>query len=249
MKSVKRKVIGPQRKDNKVPLPIPKTAELFEGVSDEDSRRIDAHCTERRYARDGIIFSEDDPSDALYILREGLVKLISLSERGTETILHILSPGDVFGELLVSERTRVFSAIVIQDVLVVVISRAACLDLLSTVPTFAHNLIRLLSRRVATMGKGMAESSRTWSYHRLAKELLHLAEKYGEETPTGTLIKLRLTHEDLANLIGTSRETVTTQLNKFKRMALLNGEGRHLIVSKSRLTEFIESEEMRITHS
>lgn len=241
------KVISPQQENNKLPSPIPKTAELFEGVSDEDSRKIDAHCADRRYARDAIIFSEDDPSDAIYILKEGLVKLISLSERGTETILHILSPGDIFGELLLSEKKRVFSAIAIRDVLVTVISRAAFLELLSTVPTFANNFIRLLSRRVARMGKGMAESSHTWSYHRLAKILLHLAERYGEEVPNGTLIKLRLTHEDLANLIGTSRETVTTQLNKFKRMGLVSGEGRSLIVSRPHLVEFIDSEEMRLT--
>jgi hypothetical protein len=97
--------------------------------------------------------------------------------------------------------------------------------------------------------KGVAESSHSWSYHRLARALLHLGEKYGEETPGGTLIRLRLTHEDLANLIGATRETVTTQLNKFERMGLLNRKGRQLIVIRPRLTEFISSEELRLGKS
>jgi CRP/FNR family cyclic AMP-dependent transcriptional regulator len=81
---------------------------------------------------------------------------------------------------------------------------------------------------------------------RLARVLLQLSEKYGEEVPAGTLITVRLTHEDLANLIGTSRETVTTQLNKFTRMGLVKRRARRLIVTKSRLAHFIRSEELRL---
>jgi CRP-like cAMP-binding protein len=62
------------------------------------------------------------------------------------------------------------------------------------------------------------------------------------ETPQGTRIELRLTHEDLANFIGTTRETVTTQLNKFQRMGFLHRQNRHLIVNRPRLIEFIRSE-------
>ena len=77
--------------------------------------------------------------------------------------------------------------------------------------------------------------------------LLYMGEKYGEDTPAGVLIKLRLTHEDLANLIGTTRETVTTQLNRFERMGLLKRRGRQLTVLKDRLTEFIHTEELRLS--
>ncbi len=96
------------------------------------------------------------------------------------------------------------------------------------------------------MERELAEFSHTWSYHRLARVLLQLSEKYGEEVPNGTLINVRLTHEDLANLIGTSRETVTTQLSKFTRMGLLKREARRFIVTKSNLTDFIRTEEHRL---
>ncbi len=73
-----------------------------------------------------------------------------------------------------------------------------------------------------------------------------MSEKYGQEVPGGALISVRLTHEDLANLIGTSRETVTTQLSRFTRMGLLIRESRHFIVARSKLIDFIRSEELRL---
>ena len=132
-----------------------------------------------------------------------------------------------------------------KDSVVTVISREGFIRVLSLAPKVALNFIHVLSKRLVEVEEGLAESSHTWSYHRLAKVLLHLSEQYGEEVSTGTLITLRLTHEDLANLIGTTRETVTTQLNRFSRMGLLSRRARQIIVSRRRLTEFICSEQLR----
>jgi CRP/FNR family cyclic AMP-dependent transcriptional regulator len=220
--------------------------DLFRGVSRREAQRISSLCTEKWFPQGTRIFSEGDPSESLYILKKGLVKLISLSDKGRETILHILEPEEVFGELLLSEAKRPFSAIAIEDALVTSISRESFLKLLSATPIVSLNFIRLISKRLARVETGMAEFSHTWSYHRLARVLLQLSEKYGEEVPAGTLITVRLTHEDLANLIGTSRETVTTQLNKFTRLGLVKRRARRLIVTKSRLANFIRSEELRL---
>jgi len=175
-----------------------------------------------------------------------MVRLISLSDQGRETILQILKPDEIFGELLLSEEKRAFTAIATEDSLVTIISQESFVELLSAIPTIALNFIRLLSKRLATAERGLAESSHTWSYHRLARVLLQLCEKYGEQVSAGTLINVHLTHEDLANLIGTSRETVTTQLNKFARMGLLKRECRRFIVARSKLVDFIRSEERRL---
>lgn len=226
--------------------PFSKGVELFKNISEAEFKGIARLCFDRRYPRGKTIFSEGDPSDALYILKDGLVKLISLSEKGTETILHILKPDEIFGELLFSERERALTAVAVEETLTTVISAEAFQQLLASVPTLALNFIRLLSKRLATVERGQAESSHTWSYHRLAKVLLHLSEKHGEEAATGTLVKLRLMHEDLANLIGTTRETVTTQLNKFKRMGLLSRRGRQFVVNGPRLAEFVHAAEPRL---
>jgi CRP/FNR family transcriptional regulator, cyclic AMP receptor protein len=220
--------------------------DLFQGVARRDARKIASLCTERWFPGGANIFREGEPADSLYVLKKGMVRLISLSDQGRETILHILTPDEVFGELFLSEEKRPFTAIATQDSLVTIISQKSFVELLSAVPIVALNFIRLLSKRLATVERGLAEFSHTWSYHRLARVFLHLSEKYGQEVPGGTLINVRLTHEDLANLIGTSRETVTTQLSKFTRMGLLKREARHFVVARSKLIDFILSEELRL---
>lgn len=202
-------------------------------------------CTEKWFSRGARIFSEGEPADAVYVLRKGMVKLSSVSDKGKETILHILKPDEVFGELLLSEEQRPFTAVTLEGSLVTIISKDAFVELLLTVPAVALNFIRLLSKRLTLVETGLADFGHTWSHHRLARVLLQLSKKYGEEVPHGTRINVRLTHEDLANLIGTSRETVTTQLRKFTRLGLLKREARRFIVTKSRLTDFIRAEELR----
>ena len=220
--------------------------DLFQGVAQRDARKIANLCTEKWFPRGAPIFREGESADSLCVLKKGMVRLISLSDQGRETILHILKPDELFGELLLSEEKRAFTAIATEDSLVTIISHESFVELLSAVPAVALNFIRLLSKRLATVERGLAEFSHTWSYQRLPRVLLQLSEKYGQEIPTGTLINVRLTHEDFANLIGTSRETVTTQLSKFARMGLLKRESRSFIVVKAKLIDFIRSEELRL---
>ncbi|MGE5278638.1 MAG: Crp/Fnr family transcriptional regulator [Acidobacteriota bacterium] len=200
-------------------------------------------CTERRYPRDATIFSEGDPGDAMFIVREGLVKLVSVSDKGAETILHILKPDRIFGELLFSEEKRAFHAVASTDVLVTVIPRKRFEEILTAFPMIARNFIRLLSKRLVMVEQVFAGFGHTWSYHRLGKVLLRLAREHGVDTPRGTVIPLRLTHKELAELIGTTRETVTTQIKKFKRLGLVRREGRLFIVNTHLLMTFLDPEE------
>ena len=112
------------------------------------------------------------------------------------------------------------------------------MELLASIPTISKNFIRLLSKRLAKVEREFGDFGHTWSYHRLAMILLQLCEEHGKETPKGTVIPLRLTHEDLANLIGTTRETVTTQMIRFRRMGIVKSQDRFLVVNKPRLEEF-----------
>ena len=221
----------------------PTVLELFTGIPDADRGRIARFCSERRYAKGAAIFSEGDPADAMFIVEEGLVKLVSVSSTGAETILHILKKGDVFGELFFAEERRAFDAIAGPDVVVSVIPRRGFEEILATVPAVARNFISLLSRRLVRVERGYAGFGHTWSYHRLAKVLLRLAAEHGVPNPSGTLIPLLLTHEELAKLIGTTRETVTTQINRFRRMGLLTREGRHFVLKPERLAKYVSAED------
>lgn len=223
----------------------PTAVELFKGIPDADVRQIARLCTERHYPQGAMIFSEGDPSDSVFILVEGLAELVSISTKGAETILYILKPGQIFGELLFSEEIRAFNAVASTDVLVTLIPRKRFQEILTAFPTVAQNFIRLLSKRLVMVEQEFAGFGHTWSYQRLGRVLLQLGKEHGVETPDGTRIPLRLTHEDLAKLIGTTRETVTTQINKFRRLGLLRREGPHFVVNTHLLMTFLYPDEVR----
>lgn len=225
-----------------VPLPFQTSEELFRGLPEGEARKIRNLCTERRFPPDAAIFHEGDPPDALFIVKTGLVKLVSLSERGSDSILHILRPGEIFGELVLHAERRPFTAVAITEVTVSRLRRKDLLDLLSSMPSFARNFLDVLASRLLRVERDFADLLNAWSHHRLARELLHLAEDLGEETPAGTLIPLHLTHEDLSNLIGTARETVTIQLHKFEEMGMIRREGRRIIVNRSVLADYLSAE-------
>ncbi len=226
-----------------MPLPFQTSEELFRGIPQGETRKILGLCTERRFPPDAAIFHEGDPANALLILKKGLVKLVSLSENGTDTILHILRPGEIFGELIFNDARRPFSAVAMTDVTVSILKRKDLLDLFSSLPAFLHNFLGMLSSRMLRVEHDFADLLNAWAYHRLARELLHLAGDLGVETPGGTLIPIHLTHEDLSNLIGTARETVTIQLQKFEEMGLIRREGRRIVVNRARMEEYLSTEE------
>jgi CRP/FNR family cyclic AMP-dependent transcriptional regulator len=220
---------------------VPRAIDLFQGISQEEAQKISRLFSERHYTGGATIFSLGALADSMYIVKEGLVRLSAVSERGAETILHILKPYEIFGELLLSEEKRAFTAIAETDTIVTVIPREIFVEILRSVPLVAENFIRLLSRRLSKVEKEFADFGHTWSYNRLARVLLELAEEHGVEIPAGTRIPLRLTHEDLAKLIGTTRETVTTQINRFRRKGLVKREGHFFLLNRKGLESFLRS--------
>jgi CRP/FNR family transcriptional regulator len=218
--------------------------DLFQGIAQADLDGIVRLFTERKYPKGATIFERGDRGEALYVVREGLVKLASHSGRGTVTILHLLPPGAIFGEILLSEERRAFTALAETDALVSVLPKQGLVHLLSAIPAFSMNFIRLLSRRLAKVEMEFAGFGHTWSYHRLAKVLLKLGAELGVKTPKGISLPPRLTHEELADLIGTTRETVTTQLGRFRRMGLIRREGRVLLLNETGLRKLAQETDL-----
>ncbi len=216
-------------------------SELFLGLTEEESRKATRQMEENRFLRGATIFRKNDPSDTLFMLKEGLVKIVAPSEKGAGTILYILRPTDIFGELLLVEERRPFNALAVTDVLAGVLSREDFIEVLSAIPRVRLNFIRILSRRLAHVEKGATEFRHTRSYQRLAMVLLQICAEHGEDTPWGVILRLSLTHADLAEMIGTTRETVTNQLNRLHRMGLVWVHGRHLVVNRRRMADYVQS--------
>ncbi len=219
---------------------------LLEGLSASEQMQVGRRCAERTYSRGQVIFSVGDSPDAIYLLREGRVKLRLLTQEGQESILQMFRPGDVFGEILLAVPERAFEAVALDEVRVAVLSRSRLLGLLQSVPLFGMNFIRLLSARLAEVRRDLAAFGHAAASRRLARALLRLAEQEGEETPDGRIRLPRpVTHETLANLIGTSRETVSAQMRRFARAGLLAYTGRTLLLRAERLRALLASPSRR----
>lgn len=222
-------------------LSLTSVSKLFGGISKEEAAVIEKTLREKHLPEGSVIFSEGDPSDSIYIIKNGLIKLVSFSEKGEETILRILKRGSMFGELLLAEKRRCLTAEAISDVDLLVISREEFLHILESIPAVRMNFIEMLSKRLLKMAREIANFGHTWSYQRLGIVLLELVEEHGVETPEGLMIPFPLTHEDLANFIGSTRETVTHQIKRLRRRGLLRRMGRHIIINKTLLDKFVHS--------
>ena len=223
----------------------PADLELFLGLTEEDSRKVIRHIVEKKYPRGTTIFRKNDPVDSLYVLKEGVVKLVARSKTGAGTILYMVRPTEIFGELLLTEARRPFNALAVTDVLAGFLSRVHLLELLASVPRFRMNFIRILSRRLAHVEKGVTEFSHARSRERLARILIRMCIEHGEEIPGGVLLRLPLTHADLADMIGTTRETVTNQLRRFSRLGFVGFRGHRLVVNRRRLGGYVRSWDIR----
>lgn len=224
---------------------VPARFELFRDLANREFRLIDRRMEEKRFPKGTAIFRGAAPGDSLYVLKEGLVKIVAYSGRGAGTVIYLLRPHDVFGELLLSEERRPFHAMAVTDVRVGVLGRRHFVELLSQVPRFRMNFIRVLSSRLARVEKGVTEFHHARSSHRLARVLLRMCGEDEEETAGGVLLRPPLTHADLAEMIGTTRETVTIQMNRFRRWGLVAARNRHLVVNRSRMADYLRAGEMR----
>jgi len=187
-------------------------------------------CIRKRFARGEQVFSAGDRPEFIYLLEAGHVKLVSLDERGSERILNIFKPGDVFGEILFSVERRPFDAVAMDESRVAIMPRTAFLEFLRGSNQWGLNFIRMVSDRLVVAERDLAALSRTWTRPRLIHLLLKLADNLGDPGVDGILIRVPVTHETLANMIGASRVRVTSTLNQLQREGLLSKQGRLMVV-------------------
>lgn len=201
---------------------------LFADLPEQDLDAIAALCQEKRFSRGAVIFLADDPGEAMFIIREGSVRIYVLSEEGRQKTLDLFGPGEFFGEMaILDDLPRSAIAEAREDSSMLAIAKKDFTSLLLSRPELALKIIAVLSRRLRASNAQMEQLVFGDVRVRLAARLLELADRHGE---TGGVIGLRLTHQELANLVGAARETVTRLLLEFMDESMLGLSGRHLIV-------------------
>jgi CRP/FNR family cyclic AMP-dependent transcriptional regulator len=209
-------------------LEIARGIPLFAQVADADLDQIASHLIARRYPRNTTIVEEGLPGDYMYIIREGRVKVTKLSDDGREKILEFLDEGAFVGEMALFERApRSASVKTLTPVRLLALSRTDFIGLLRKSPDLAMSVIQELSRRLRTINEQASALSFQRVKDRTKGLLQRLArEPYGDDrcrTPS-------LTHQQIADMIGTSRETVTRVVKELKTDGWLEQEGKHYLV-------------------
>ncbi len=208
---------------------------IFGGLGADALARIAGVTGEKNYTKRSIIFHEGDPGDTLYILKVGRVKISKITEDGREKTLTIMQPGDFFGEMAIFDSLpRSATAEVIDD-------QAVCFTLnkrdferiILDNPIIALKIMRDLTRRIRQVNQQVEDLAFKDVHERVASTLCNLSKVEGRHLGNNRiLINLKMTHQDLANMVGSSRETVTRALNRLQDQEIISIAHQQITIIK-----------------
>ena len=212
---------------------------LFAELDDRELSSIAAVAKARRYAKDDVIFHADESGDVFCLIREGHVKVTMISPEGKEIILSLLGPGDFFGEMaLLDDEPRSATVVATESLDLVTIWRSDFLQILQENFSITRKVLAELSRRLRSASNRIESLATMDVYGRLARFLLELAQDSGKSLDNGYVAVTRPTHQAIANMIGTSRETVSRLIHELMKQNLLLSEGKTIYLRKTALDQF-----------
>ena len=212
---------------------------LFAELDDRELASLAAVAKTRRYAKDDVIFHADESGDVFCLIEKGQVKVTMISPEGKEIILSMLGPGEFFGEMaLLDDEPRSATVVATEPLELVTIWRSDFLQLLSENFSMTRKVLAELSRRLRHASNRIESLATMDVYGRLARFFLDLAAQQGTPLDNGYVSVHRPTHQAIANMIGTSRETVSRLIHDLMRQNLLLSEGKTIYLRKSALDQF-----------
>jgi len=200
---------------------------------------------ERRYARDSVVFGQEDQGDALFAGCEGKVKVVLYGPSGREVILSIFKPGDFFGEMsLLDNQPRSANVIAMEDSRLLVLERSAFQEHIEQHPRTALKVLAEMSRRLRRADAIIGNLALLDVYGRVARFLRDIAKTDGELTDGAIIIRQRPTQQEIASMIGTSRETVSRVLSEFQRRGFIEMSGKRIVLRSQFIVDEPSSSEV-----
>lgn len=202
-------------------------APLFAALNDADAEALLQSMSRKQVPRGSELFSEGDPGDSLYVITAGKVKLGRRSADGRENLLAILGMGEMLGELsLFDPGPRTATATAIADTELVGLAHSDMTEFLKDRPEVGMTMLGALARRLRRTNEALGDLVFTDVPGRVAKALLDLSSRFGKPVDDGVLVAHDLTQEELAQLVGASRETVNKALADFSSRGWIKLEAR-----------------------
>lgn len=208
-----------------------KRVPLFSQLAEDDLEKIRILCVTQHYVKDQIILIEEEAGNTLFLIQKGRVKVSRISDDGREVILSILEPGDFFGELsLIDGKARSASVTAIEDSEVLMLRRGDFLGLLSDYPQISISLMKELAGRIRKSDTQIKSLSLQDAMGRVASSLIMLAEDHGRLRKNEVVIPKIPLQQDLANMAGTSRETISRVFRYLEDEQLILRSGRKITI-------------------
>lgn len=210
-------------------------AQLREALAQEN-----IHSRTLTLARHAHAYTVGDQGDMVFVIVRGQIKLLMLSPEGKECLLAIHTTGDIFGELCLSgTRVRQETAVAMEETELQQIPCARFFERLQHASLFA-GFAQYLTIRIADQQQVIANLVTVDSEQRLGKTLLQLARKLGKQDPRSIRIEQKISHEELSEMVGTTRPRISSFMQRFRRLGLIeNTAERFLIIKEKKLTEYL----------
>jgi CRP/FNR family cyclic AMP-dependent transcriptional regulator len=228
--------------DDEIPRPSESEGEeqvlaragIFQGVPPAAISAVTKHLRRTEFPQGRTILAQGEPGDYLYIIIAGRVKIGRRTADGSESLLTIMGPSDMFGELSIFDPgPRTLSATAITHVHAVTMDREALLGWIADRPEIAVQLLRVLARRLRRTNNDLADLIFTDVAGRVAKRLLQLAQRFGVQEDGATRVAHGLTLDEIAQLVGAAPETVHKVLDDFTIRGWIRVQGNTVVITDS----------------
>ena len=211
---------------------VVRRAPLFTALDDAQAASLRASMDSVKIAKGGILFKEGDEGEHVYVIVDGKLKLGTSSGDGRENLLSILGPGEMFGELsLFDPGPRTSTATAVTDAKLLSLSHEKLIPWLKGNPEVSLHLLARLAQRLRRTNEAVGDLVFSDVPGRVAKALIDLGDRFGKTTAEGLLVNHDLTQEELAQLVGASRETVNKALADFAGRGWLKLDGRAVLIT------------------
>lgn len=214
---------------------------LFSELDINSLEVISELLKERKYKKNMIIFMEGEPSEAVYFVKGGKVKIYKTTQEGKEHIIHIMNDGDVFAEAcLLGAFPYPANAEAIEDSEIYIIKNEELEKLLEKYPRIGIEIIKILSKRLQMVSKQVENLALRDAYGKAASLIIQLLRNQGKELKDGVVLSTELSRQDMGNMVGLSRETFTRALSRLKQYEVIDIDKDEIrILSADKLREWI----------
>ena len=228
-----------------------KSCDLFQQLGSDQLTALEFRCRVRNFPRKTPIYLPADHADGVLLLAEGRVKIGSFTEEGKQTILAFIEPGEIFGELsLMGAEQRDEYAEAVEKSTVVLIPGDVMQQLLAENPTVSLGVTKLFGLRRQRIERRLKYLLFRSNRERLVHLLLELAEQYGKQVGGTVELRIKLTHQDLASIIGSTRETVTVVLGELQSEGRLQlGRRRIVLTDMAQLADSVNRSTPRLSRA